>query len=87
MLAGGALALVVVRDRWRGASFWAAVPVAVLPWLHTRLVLPAMLLGLVLLLRLGAAVQSRAATWRDAAAFAAPIALSLGSWFAFFRIS
>lgn len=86
MLAGGALALVVVRGRWSGTSFWAAVPVAVLPWLHTRLVLPAMLLGFVLLLRLGAALYRRAATWRDAAAFAAPIALSLGGWFAFFRI-
>ena len=59
---------------------------AFLPWLHTRLALPALLLGLVLLLRLGAAVHRRAATWRDVAAFVAPIVLSLGGWFIFFRI-
>ena len=87
MLAGGALALVLARDRWRPTtSFWIGVPVAILPWLHTRLALPAMVLGFVLLLRLAAAIHRRAATWQDAAAFAAPIALGLGAWFAFFRI-
>ena len=87
MLAGGALALVLIRDRSRpSTSFWMAVPVAILPWLHTRLALPAMLLGFVLVLRLAAAIYRRSATWRDAAAFATPIVLSVGGWFAFFRI-
>jgi hypothetical protein len=105
MLAGGALALVSARERWRDSpdsrgraddradrwrlrhSFWSGVPVAVLPWLHTRLALPALLLGVVLLLRLGASVHRRAPTWRDLAAFATPIVSSLGGWFAFFRIA
>ena len=63
----------------------SGVPVAVLPWLHTRLALPAAFLGLVLLVRIGAAIHQRAATWREAAAFLTPIVLSLGGWFAFFR--
>ena len=104
MLAGGALALVSARERWRHSadarqitedrtdrsrlrqSFWIGLAVAFLPWLHTRLALPALLLGLVLLLRLGGVVHRRAATWRDIAAFTAPIVLGLGGWFAFFRI-
>jgi hypothetical protein len=74
-------------DRWRlRHSFWIGLPVALLPWLHTRLAVPAVFLGLVLLLRLGAAVHRRAATSRDVAAFATPILLSLGGWFAFFRV-
>ena len=73
------------RSRLR-QSFWIGLPVAFLPWLHTRLALPALLLGLVLLLRLGAAVHRRAATWRDVAAFITPIVLGLGGWFIFFRI-
>ena len=36
----------------------SGVPVAVLPWLHTRLALPAAFLGLVLLVRIGAAIRS-----------------------------
>ena len=101
MLAGGALALVFVREKWRAIpdsgkddedrtvrwrAFWLGVPVAFLPWLHTRLALPAVILGGVLLLRLAAAVQRRAATWRDVTAFASPIALSLGAWFTSFRV-
>ena len=73
------------RSRLR-QSFWIGLPVAFLPWLHTRLALPALLLGGVLLLRLGAAVGRRGATWRDVAAFSTPIILSLGGWFVFFRI-
>ena len=84
MLAGGVLAVVSERGLWHW--FWAGVPVAVLPWLHTRLALPAALLGLVLLVRLGETVHRRAATWRDGAAFLTPVVLSLGGWFAFFRV-
>ena len=103
MLAGGELALVSVRERWRERpdaggeagvrtdpwrlrqSFWSGLPVAVLPWLHTRLAVPAVLLGFVLLLRYWGAVHRRALTWRDVAAFAAPIVLSLVGWLAFFH--
>ena len=74
-------------NRWRlRQSFWIGLPVAFLPWLHTRLALPALLLGFVLLVRLLAAVHRRASTWRDVAAFATPTVLSLSGWFAFFRI-
>ena len=103
MLAGGVLALVSARERWRERpdaggetgvrtdpwrlrqSFWSGLPVAVLPWLHTRLAVPAVFLGFVLLLRYWGAVHRRALTWRDVAAFAAPIVLSLASWFGFFH--
>jgi hypothetical protein len=87
MLAGGTLAVVVARERPRGWQvFCSGVPVALLPWLHTRLALPAAVLGFVLLLRFASAIRRRAATWRDLAAFLTPIVLSLGGWFFFFRI-
>ena len=74
-------------DRWRlGQSFWIGLPVALLPWLHTRLAAPAAFLGLALLLRVGAAVHRRAATWRDVVAFALPILVGLGGWLAFSRV-
>ena len=74
--------------RWPpGHSFLIGVPVALLPWLHTRLAVPAALLGLVLFLRFGTAVRCRAVTWRDVALFATPIVVGLGGWFAFFRVT
>ncbi len=72
--------------RWRlPRTFWIGLPIAVLPWLHTRLALPAAILGGVLFLRLGTAVRARAARWGDVAWFAAPIVLSVAAWLTFFH--
>ena len=60
--------------------------VGFLPWLHTRLALPAAILGLVLVLRIGRGCRS-GTHWRGLAAFGAPIALSVCGWLAFFRIA
>jgi hypothetical protein len=53
---------------------------AILPWLHTRFVVLAVMLGAAILIRLG---QRRA--WRDAAAFASIPVISAAGWFAFFN--
>lgn len=67
-------------------SVAAGIAVGLLPWLHVRLALPAAFLGLAILLRIARTFPPRAGWWRDAAAFGAPIVISVGSWIAFYRI-
>ena len=67
---------------------WLGLGLAVgfLPWLHTRLALPAAALGLVLLMRIVRRMRSGAGRC-TLAAFGTPIALSAGAWLAFFWIA
>ena len=64
----------------------AGIAVGLLPWLHVRLALPAVFLGLAILLRLARPFPPRAGWWRDVAAFAVPIVICVGCWIAFYRI-
>jgi hypothetical protein len=67
-------------------SVGAGIAVGLLPWLHVRLALPAAFLGVAILLRIARTFPPRAGWWRDAAAFAAPVVVSVASWIAFYRI-
>lgn len=70
------------RDVNRTTWFAIGAALSLMPWLHTRLVVVAAVLGLVLLLRLWGAVDRRL---RIAAFLAIPIAAALG-WAAFFVV-
>ncbi len=102
VLAAGTLGLVIISERTRSPPFsktasagfgtrsggrcGLGAAVSLLPWLHTRLALLAFVLACVLLVRFRTAVHLGIARWRDAAAFAIPIVVSLTGWIAFFRI-
>ncbi len=66
------------RASWP-AWLWRGACVALLPWLHTKFVVFAAVLALALIVR----ARTRLS---HAAAFAAPIALSLAAWIGFFYI-
>ena len=104
ILAGGALALVVVngrrrvettlRDLQRQASPWPAwgslglgAAIALLPWLHTRLALPAGILVALLALHIGTDRSFATGRGRHLLMFGAPIVLFVAGWLAFFRVS
>jgi hypothetical protein len=72
----------IAWSTWRSMSVGLAV--GLLPWLHTRLAVPAAFLACVLLLRFRAAARVGAAARRDIVALVSPIAVSLLGWFAFF---
>jgi hypothetical protein len=64
------------RDAPRHRLFWYGAALALLPWLHTRLAIPAVAVGLAISLRVG---------WRAMLPFAvAPLASAIG-WLAFFH--
>jgi hypothetical protein len=97
MIAAGTYALVVIAVHTRSGNsveasplsgwrwLWVGAAIGALPWLHTRLALPAAAMAFALLLRLAAMARGRA-KWVSIAAFAIPIAVSITVWFAFFRI-
>lgn len=64
--------------RW----FWYGAALAVLPWLHTRLSIPAGVLGAAILLRLA----RRADRGRAIARFLAAPIVSAAAWFAYFQV-
>lgn len=66
-----------------GMSFGVGVAIALLPWLHTRLAIPAALLAAVLVLRL--ASFDRTGT-RHLITFLLPLILSLGLWLTYFHV-
>jgi hypothetical protein len=65
--------------------FMAGVAVGILPWLHTRLALPAACLGIVLSLRLFERARGGVKA-RSILAFLAPATVSAICWFAFFQL-
>jgi hypothetical protein len=71
---------------WRSdTSFALGVLVGVLPWLHTRLAIPAALLTAVLAVRIWQC--ERPDTGRRAlTAFLVPVILGFGCWFSYFRV-
>lgn len=66
-----------------GMSFGVGVAIALLPWLHTRLAIPAALLAAVLVLRL--ASFDRTGT-RLLLMFLLPLIVSLGLWLTYFQV-
>jgi len=79
----GVFALVDLEERRPSLVRWAlhGLALAFLPWLHTRYVLAAGVLGACLVLRL---IGARA--WRSLAAFLAIPVLSAAAWFSFFYV-
>ena len=103
ILAGGAVALVVVNERrrvdttprqQRQASPWPwwgslglGAAIALLPWLHTRLALPASILVALLALHIGTDRSFAAGRRRHLLLFSAPVVLFVAGWLAFFRMT
>jgi hypothetical protein len=90
ILAAGLLALVRIErapDREWPLWPWIALGtmVGALPWLHTRLTLPAAVLAALLAARV---LERRHAGWvRQLAALCVPLAVSVGGWLMFFRVA
>jgi hypothetical protein len=87
ILAGGVLALVLANQQcaWPVAGSLAlGTAIGVLPWLHTRLTVPAGTLGALVLLHLAFDRAFHTNRWRHLAAFVAPCAIVVAGWFGFF---
>ncbi len=69
------------------ASLGLGVAIGALPWLHTRLALPAGILAALLVLHIGRDRSFSVNRWRHLVLFGAPIALLVAGWLAFFRIT
>lgn len=88
-LAAGLLALVSIDGSpngewplWRSIALGAAI--GTLPWLHTRLTLPAGILAALFALRV---IGTRNAAWkRQLIAFCVPLAVSTAGWLVVFRL-
>jgi len=103
ILAGGAVALVVVNERrrvdttprqQRQASPWPwwgslglGTAIALLPWLHTRLALPASILVALLGLHISTDRSFAAGRRRHLLVFSTPVVLFVAGWLAFFRVT
>jgi hypothetical protein len=102
ILAGGALALVVVNERRqaettvgeRQAPPWPAwgslglgAAIALLPWLHTRMALPAGILAALLALHIGTDRSFATGRRRHLLMFSAPVVLFVAGWLAFFQVT
>jgi len=87
LLSGGVLALGLANTRGTAAppwptwsSFALGLAIGALPWLHTRLILPAVILGSLLLVHLARDRAFGASRRRHIAAFAAPFVVVVLLW-------
>src|SRR5262249_2897004 len=88
VLAGGLLAL-ALADRGRpwsiAGSLVLGAATGALPWLHTRLALPAATLVVLVALRIVTDRSLREGRWRPLFALMGPCAVIVGGWLLFFR--
>jgi hypothetical protein len=82
LLAGGVLAIITARSISVAAAVGTGIAIGLLPWLHTRLLIPATFLTAVLLVRLAGPGEWRA-RWRIAIGVLMPAALSAAAWLGF----
>jgi hypothetical protein len=95
-LAGAAIAVCVwalVRStakesNWSsGLSCAVGLLIAILPWLHTRLAIPAACLTAIVALRVAGTTQPRTMQARTLIALLTPIVVSVAGWLIFFRVT
>ena len=84
ILAAGVLAILTAASISFPAALGTGFAIGLLPWLHTRLAIPAGLLTALLLLRIAGNTGGWRTGWRLAIALAVPVAASVGVWFVFF---